>query len=195
MNARRFSYTGLHIREMIVLSLFAGFTILVLSIVGAARGMPGDIGGACFGLISAIIFTSLLMLALLQKSDVIIDDSGISWFTFGKTWKTIRWNRINRIRIRSFKTRLFPSKTIIQYVIDQTEKPRLYFLKDGGLVFDNEIADFQELVSKINDYIGKYHIEILDLRKATEGQSGMVMRPGGASETSNQLRSRLSPHD
>lgn len=133
----------------------------------AVRGKPGDWpGGVLLGIVCTLVLIPPLFIGVLMSSDVLVDDLGISWFLFGRIWKTVRWDKVKRIRIR-YGRNVSTKKTYTTYTVDQTKRPRFFLLRNGGITFSDEIDRVRGLLDIINHYVSKYNIEVVDLRKPT----------------------------
>jgi hypothetical protein len=154
-------------RNFIWVGFLASFLFLVLAIWFAIHGTSEYFAGAVYLLFMAFLFSYAVIGPTILKSDIVVDDDGISWVNFGKTLRAIPWKKIKRIRVRSYTDFIknYPKRsTTIQFIIDQTEKPKPFFMKDGKLVFDDWIDDLDQLRAIVNFQIREHQIEVLDYR-------------------------------
>jgi hypothetical protein len=118
-------------------------------------------------MIGALVFALVIVYACLSKSDVIVDDKGISGRCFRLIWRTIPWKAVRRVRIQCFvdSFRYYPrSGLTIVYSVDQTEKAGLLFGRHGQIRFDDGIENIRGLLDIINAYVREDNIEIVDNR-------------------------------
>jgi hypothetical protein len=95
--------------------------------------------------------------ACFTDSDVEIGQDEITWVLFGWRWKSIRWKDVTRVRVLStwdFRYREFTK----MYCIDPSDKPRPYFLKDGGMSLGDTLIGVEDIEKMINTKIRDFHI-------------------------------------
>jgi hypothetical protein len=130
------------------------------------RSRGGDLAGVALGLCFAAFFALAILLPAFAKSDVIVDEEAISWSFFGKTWRTIPWNRMYRIRIHTYTDnyRNWPKGGLTtMYKIDQSASSTL-LLSGGFIQFDDSIVGFESLVKTLNTQARKNNVPTIEKR-------------------------------
>jgi hypothetical protein len=95
---RSFRYAGL------ALLVAWGIAVILISVALAtfalmhngSQGTP--IRSIVFLIVSFVFVLSITWLLITQRSDLVVDDRGISRAIFGWTWQTIEWNNTKVIR-------------------------------------------------------------------------------------------------
>lgn len=108
-------------------------------------------------------FLFLLLLCLnyiFVTSDIEITTDKIAWVLLGWRWKEIRWADVKHV----FVSRTYPFGGYRpwkkQYNIFPTKGRRAYFLRDGGMYFNEEIHGAAELKSLLKAQIEQRHIRV-----------------------------------
>lgn len=117
---------------------------------------------ACLALFSAAVAA----LPGLLKSDVIVDERALRWSFFGRSWRTLPWAQVCRVRIGAVvdRVRYYPKVGLTNcYIIDQ-KKAGWLFLRNGSILFDDSIDRVNDLLDEINVHIKSRNIEIVDYR-------------------------------
>jgi hypothetical protein len=112
-------------------------------------------------------FIPILTIANLGLSDVIVDNYGISWSFYGKTWKTIRWTDMRRIRLMMNRSYELHRMVVLYHIVPDNRNISL-FSRRLPMFFDETIQNRGRLLELLNRYIHQYNIEIIDARSKPE---------------------------
>lgn len=123
-------------------------------------------GGLAIVLLLMFFWVMGFML-MVGRSDVIIDDQGISRCFLGKTWRTIRWDNI--MRITKFPVSDGFGKIVKGYNIFPKVKPRFSFNPSGKMTFGEYMDDIPKLIEMLNFYVLKYDIKV-EVRETPYGE-------------------------
>ena len=168
-NPAIFKFEG---QYLVILWFF--IVICILGFLGVAiikRGV--GFGGGMFLLISVSFILFITGLLLTGRSDVVVDDQGISRCLLGKTWQTIRWENARLITAfpvsggRSYMARGFNIYPIV--------KPQFSLMPSGKMVFNDKVGDAPKLVELLNYYSSKHGIRI-EIRDTLLGKLTQVNR-------------------
>jgi hypothetical protein len=150
----RHSYPTAAVGSLFVSSMAAlgGFLI-------ARDKYDGDLFGGAILLLFFVPLGLLLINVIYGFSDVSIDETGIFRHIFGKQLQYIPWQNVQKIRLLIAPTFSLqgPATT---FSIDQTEVPRSYFRRAGGMFFNEQVDDIDLLIKILNYYIQKYKIPV-----------------------------------
>lgn len=132
--------------------------ICITGFLGISLIMSGGSSGrVIFLLISCLFLFAVSGLLLHGRSDVVIDENGISRRLFDKTWQTIRWENVRLITAfpvsggSGYKARAFNIFPVI--------KPRIRLFPSGKMFFDDKLENAPRLVELLNYYVIKYGIK------------------------------------
>jgi len=106
-----------------------------------------------------LIFFLLQLPVIRGRSDIVVDDLGISRRFLGWTWQTIRWNNIRVIISFPYSDSMY-KKTRREISICPSARPLFRLTPSGGMGFDDEVVDMNELIEIMNRYITQYKIQI-----------------------------------
>ena len=117
-----------------------------------------------------LLVGAMVWFAIVQQvstCDISIDEAGITGSVFGYTWKVIPWQKVRSVAISGIivRTGLFTSKIRPVYSVYDIEKPRRFHMRDAGIIFDEEIQGFQELLNLVQVYARRHDIPVVDNRK------------------------------
>lgn len=104
---------------------------------------------------SAPGFVFLLILFVnfcLVSSDIEVGADGIGWAIFGWRWKEIKWADVDHIGVSSvWDFARYRKKKL--YSLYRSKKPRAYFLRGGGIFFNENIHHVTELKSLLKSQV------------------------------------------
>lgn len=121
-----------------------------------------------FGIVTLlIVFWIIGVMIMTARSDVMIDDQGISRCFLGKIWRTIRWDNITLIT--AFPVSDGFGKITRAYNIFPIVKPHFSFNPSGKMTFSEYMTDTPKLVELLNHYVLKYDIKI-EIRETLGGK-------------------------
>jgi hypothetical protein len=122
-----------------------------------ARGSP--LQGIIFIIFSLIFFSTTIVNMLLLKSDIVIDESGISMVLFSINWKFIMWSQVSKIRLMDMTD--YSRGLVTWFFIERLGGSRVYFFRSGSIIFNEKINNIDDLLNTINVYSHKYDITII----------------------------------
>lgn len=111
-------------------------------------------------LIASSVFILLITWVLVaSRSEVLIDDRGISRAIFGWIWQTIEWR--NTKVIRSFPTSRGDGRVSRTFAVHPLTRPGFSLTLKGIMVFNERLDNFPELLALLNKYIrlNDIHVE------------------------------------
>lgn len=100
----------------------------------------------------------LVVNALLQGSDILVDDGGITRVFCGVRWKSIEWQDVCRIRLRNMRS--FDSGRKIRIICFDTKSAQRQFFGRFGTAFSDEVQNRDAMISLINRYLLKYELSV-----------------------------------
>jgi hypothetical protein len=133
------------------------------------------VAGIFLILVCAPLIGAIGVNAVLSASDVIIDARGISRSIMGRIWKTILWSDVKKIRMVNMPTFSIPfggMETV--FYIDQTDIPRIYFRKGGGIFFTEQVHNIALLLDVLNYYSTFYNVPIYSGQKGREARHDRI---------------------
>lgn len=104
---------------------------------------------------------------LMGRSNILVDDKGISRRLWGKTWQHIEWGNIKLITAFPVLP-LGQKSTQRSYNIYPAVKPFYIFTPGGKIFFDEKIEDAPKLIELLNFYILQYNIKVEIKNKPNE---------------------------
>lgn len=141
-----------------------GIAVMLISIALATfalthNGSHGTIIRSVVFLIVSLAFVlSITWLLITSRSDLVIDDRGISRAIFGWTWQTIEWS--NTKVIRSFPASRGDGHNSRTFAIVPLTKPGLSPTLKGIMVFNDRLDGFTELLALLNRYVSLNNIPV-----------------------------------
>ena len=136
--------------------LFAAF------IYRSGREQAHEMGMLYF--IGGVFCLLMTVVVLLGSSDVVVDESGLSWQVARLTWKQIQWSEVQRVRVREFPD--YAQKCDVTTYVFEIGKS--HFLHRGSCI-DENIENYGAMLRLLNYFIEKYHIPINSEIKGSEG--------------------------
>lgn len=142
---------------------FAALMALIVSLLLSGSIVGYLRQGTGFGMLIVAFVISLFcvfvsLLVFIGRSDILIDDTGITRVLFGKIIRRISWNNVSLVRISPL-SRWDSRKQVSAYNIFASSKDatsprtrRIYFGDYG--------VEVNELISVMNFYISKYKIPV-----------------------------------
>jgi hypothetical protein len=119
---------------------------------------PGATGGITV-LVMSISFVLLVGAVLLfGRSDVVIDEKGISRRLFGWTWKTVHWPNIRLIT--AFPVTGGYGYTARAFNIFPSVRPTVRLMPSGKMMFTDKMSDAPRMVELLNYYASTNGIKI-----------------------------------
>jgi len=141
-------------RTMAVLFMAIGVTAGVL----LTNNLGATLGVICYW-IGWCLVGVLVVNAVLQDSDVVIDQNGISRTLFGRTWKSVEWTEVERVHVRSLWS-LDLTKKVNVICFDRTSEAQPKHLRARRFAFSDAVEGAAELVQVLNSYISKHRLVV-----------------------------------
>jgi hypothetical protein len=147
--------------------LWTGLALTFIGVLTFIRiRQPGATGGIGV-LVTSISFVLLLGAVLLfGRSDVVIDDQGISQRLFGWTWKAVCWRNVRLIT--AFPVSGGYGYTARAFNIFPLVRPHFRLMPSGKMMFTDKISDSPRLVDLLNQYASSHVIKI-EIRDSLAG--------------------------
>lgn len=144
-----------------------GFLISLCGVLGTVWLIrEGLRGGASFLMVSFSFIAFSGWLLLTGRSDIVIDDEGISRRLFGRTWQSIAWKNVRRItEFPIFNPDLH--KMSRAFNIYPSVFPRFRLVPSGKMAFMEPAENAHQLVELIEHYAAAYRIELENRVSAT----------------------------
>jgi hypothetical protein len=140
---------------VVVTALLIMSWMMVFGIIAIKRQDEKDIIlGAVLILVGVLLFGFMPLGFLVFRSDILLDDYGISRLIFNKNLRSMPWRNVKELRLMTLPT--FTSRGLATtFFIDQIEPP-----KSKKIYFTEEVNDIQMLVDTLNYYIRQYEIPL-----------------------------------
>jgi hypothetical protein len=106
-----------------------------------------------------LIFFLLQLPNLRSRSDIVVDDQGISRRFLGCTWQTIRWDNIRVILSFQLLDSL-DQKSHRQISICPAARSLFRLTPSSAMGFDDQVVNMSELIEVMNRHITQYKINI-----------------------------------
>jgi hypothetical protein len=153
-SSRLFKFKGF-LPAFTVLVLFIALWIL-FAVVIPIEG--GSLGGTIFCLSVAVLLLFLGLIFLIGKSDIIIDDDGISRALFGKTIQVVPWIDVQRVVVYPVRA-AGVSRGVTAYNI--VASPSSSKRSNGRKIyFNDQSTDLTALIDFLNIFIVKHQIRV-----------------------------------
>jgi hypothetical protein len=155
---KSFKYEGL------ALLVTWGITVLLVSMFLATFALmhvevhDSLIRPMVFLIVSSIFILLITWLLITSRSDLLIDDRGISRAIFGWVWQTIEWR--NTKVIRSFPASRGEVRTSRTFAVHPLTKTGLSLTLKGIMVFNERLDGFPELLDLLNKYVRLNNIRV-----------------------------------
>lgn len=155
---KSFKYEGL------ALLVAWGITVLLVSIFLATFALmhvaahDSLMRPIVFLIVSSIFILLITWLLITSRSDLLIDDRGISRAIFGWTWQTIEWR--NTKVVRSFPASRRDGCTSRTFAVHPLTRTGLSLTLKGIMVFNERLDGFPELLDLLNKYISLNSIRV-----------------------------------
>lgn len=152
-NAYIFKYASL---STLMLICSAPIVILILvSIYGVSKHGHTD------GLLGLALFLPFFLIlgafVVLGKSDVILDEKGVSRRLLGWEWCSVSWDNVELVRVVEVSGRAAQfGRSMIAIVPAQSVPGR----KSRNIVFSKDVDEVGKLVTEMNRYIAAYRIPV-----------------------------------
>jgi hypothetical protein len=141
----------------VILWICVGFSLV--GFIRLLRGRPPDDSGGMIFSVAWIAFVLLVGAVLLfGKSDVLIDDQGISRRLFGWTWLTIQWANVRLIT--AFPVSGGYGYSARAFNIFPTVKAAIRLMPSGKMAFTDKVSGAPRLVELLNHYASSHRINI-----------------------------------
>jgi|SRR5271157_1591670 len=95
----------------------------------------------------------------MAKSNIVVDDQGISRTLFGWTWQTMRWDNVRFIRVVPTYDPALRKKVRTISLYPRT-KPKVRLLPWTAMWFTDQAIDAGRLIAMINHYTALHRIKI-----------------------------------
>jgi hypothetical protein len=133
-------------------------TIGVLGFLGNLIARQNLFKGSLFLLLTLTITLLVGALMLAGRSDVIIDDQGISRRIFGKTWQRMDWDNIRLIR--AFPVSGGGGYSAQAYNIYPKVRPRFAVLPAGKMSFTDKMTNSTQFIEHLHRFASAHSIRI-----------------------------------
>lgn len=155
---RSFTYSGLLLQQFFVWgSILVGLIVIGLGIYlfdkGAWFGIP-------LGSLVTWFSIATARFSFVKQRPIVIDETGITALSFGKTWKFIAWSEVTRIeRLRKMIILQIGYKNGYEFTIVGPH---------AEIILDETISDFPTLLSALNFYVQRYQIPLSARDRGTD---------------------------
>jgi hypothetical protein len=149
-----FSFAG-----QFLVMLWMCVVLCIVGLLGFTWIRQAGVAGGITFLVVSISFVLLIgFLLLAGRSDVLVDDQGISRRLFGWTWQTIQWGNVRLIT--AFPVFGGSGYTPRAFNIYPSVRPKVRVMPSGKMSFTDKMSDAPRLIKLLNQYASSHGIKI-----------------------------------
>jgi hypothetical protein len=156
LSAKSFASTADKPLTFSVLGIFA-ILPLVFLLAAAVQG-PLPWGGVTAPLVLSVAFFSFLAMSIMDSSELLLDETGLSRKIGGRVCMQIPWTGIRGIRETFQMTKRGEPRIYIEVI--PVERLGLALRLRRSLVTSDEIEDFDDLVAILNEQVKQCSIQV-----------------------------------
>ncbi len=140
---------------VVVTALIIMSWMMVFGIIAINRQDEKDIIlGVVLILASVLLFGFIPLGFLVFRSDILLDEHGMSRLIFNRNFRYLPWRNVKKLRLMTLPT--FASRGLAtNFFIDQIDPP-----KSNKVYFTEEVNDIKLLIDTLNYYIKQYEIPL-----------------------------------
>jgi hypothetical protein len=154
-----FKFKGF-IPAFVALVLFAGLWVFFAFVIPMAGA---GLGGVVFCLCVAVLLLALGRVFLISKSDLVMDDQGVTRIFLGKEVQSIPWTGVQRIVAYPVRG-AGVSHNVTAYNILALSSPAARS-KTRKIYFNDQSTDLTALLDCLNFYAGKHGLKVEHVSK------------------------------